>query len=173
MAMKKRDLRNSSRGAVAAGAAAAGIVSFGTIFLGAAALGAVAVGALAVGRLSVRHTKLRRVEIDNLTVGRLNIGGDRRSVSVRVRAQPGKGEALQRLIAGEVGAIASNATLLAHRSEVDPELFMLQASWSVADRDTPYERPLVLDALIREAAANGLIATSSAEPVALEVFRSI
>ncbi|MDS9469155.1 hypothetical protein RGQ15_16460 [Paracoccus sp. MBLB3053] len=141
--------------------------------LGAAALGAVAVGALALGRLSVRHAKLRRVEIGDLAIGRLIIGGDARTAILRVRAQPGKGDAFQRLIATQVSTIARHATFLAHRSEIDPDVFLLQTSWSGPGRDAPKGRPLVFERLFRDAAEKRLIAASSEEPEAFHVFRSI
>jgi hypothetical protein len=90
-----------------------------------------------------------------------------------VKAESGKVETLQRLIAAEFNAIAPQTTLFAHRSEADLDLLLLQASWFGEGIETPDERPLVFETLLREAAENGLIAVPSDEQFALEVFRSI
>ena len=97
----------SARGATATGANATGTAAFGALALGAMALGAMAVGALAIGRLSVGRARLRRVEIGELVVGRLDIGPNGRQPGVltavaRIRAAPGKGDAMARLLLDQV-----------------------------------------------------------------------
>ena len=127
--MTKGALSKSSRGAVAAGATAAGAASLGAVALGAVALGAIAVGALAVGRLSVGRARLRRVEIGELAVGRLDVGADaaggRITAVVRIRAAPGKGDALERLLLDQAAGIVPGSLLhRARRSRTDLDVFL-------------------------------------------------
>ena len=105
--MTRRTPTKSGRGAVATGATATGAASLAALAMGAAALGALAVGALAVGRLTVGRARLRRVEIGELTVGRLAIGAadpGAPATVCRVRAAPGQGDALERLVLDEIAA---------------------------------------------------------------------
>jgi quinol monooxygenase YgiN len=176
-AMKKALPANASRGAVAAGATAAGAASFGAMALGAVAFGAMAVGALAVGRLTVGRARLRRVEIGELAVGRLEIGagaGGALAAVARIRAAPGKGDALERLVREE-GAEGDPGGLLyrAHRSRTDPDLFLFHAAYAEEAGFEEHAQAARFDALLREAAEQGLVAVSRDEPVEVEFYRAI
>ncbi len=122
--MTRRTLTKSSRGAVATGATATGAASLAALAMGAVALGALAVGALAVGRLTVGRARLRRVEIGELAVGRLAIGAadpGAPATVCRVRAAPGQGDALERLVLDEIAADAPGVRpYRALRSRTDP-----------------------------------------------------
>lgn len=167
--MSKGALVKSGRGAVASGASATGAATLAAMALGAVALGAIAVGALAVGRLSVGRARLRRVEIGELAVGRLEIGPEGDSgvstVVSHVRAAPGKGDDFERLIAEEIAASGEDAPpYRAHRSRTDPELFLFQ-------EDPGSGAGARFDALLREAAEEGLLAASKGDRI--EVYRPI
>lgn len=152
-------------GATASGAKAVGAVSLGTISLGAAALGALAIGALAIGRLRVGRARFRRVEIGELAVGRLAIGADgagRLTAMARVRAVAGMGDALARLLHDETAG-SGDASLIrrVHRSAGDPDDFLFCASYADAAALESEGEADALAALLRQAAAAGLVATDS------------
>lgn len=172
--MSKPPLKKSARGAVATGASATGAASLAAMAMGAMALGAMAIGALAVGRVSVGRARLRRLEIGELSVGRLEIGAEgvagKPTAVCRVRAAPGKGDAFARLVLDELAADkAGGPPFRAHRSEVDPDRFLLcetRAEGASLRRGAPRA-----DALLRKAAAGGLLADGG--PVDLELYRTI
>lgn len=172
--MNKKALAKSSRGAVATGASAAGAASFGAMALGAVALGAIAVGALAVGRLTVGRARLRRVEIGELAVGRLQIGADGELTAVaRLHAEPGRGDALERLLLGQRAGNEPGVVLRAYRSRIDPDLFLVHETY--AD-EAAFERPAQgsrLDAVLRQGIEEGLVAAPSDEQAEVELFRAI
>jgi quinol monooxygenase YgiN len=176
--MTKGALTKSSRGAVAAGATAAGAASLGAVALGAVALGAIAVGALAVGRLTVGRARLRRVEIGELAVGRLDVGaggtGAKLTAVARIRAAPGKGDALERLLQDQLDG-SEPGTLLhrAHRSRIDPDLFLFCESYADEAGFEHHAQVPQLDELLRQAAGEGLLASSNDDPVEVELFRTI
>ena len=167
--MKRKALTNSKRGAVATGATATGVASLAATALGAVALGAVAVGALAIGRLSVGRARLRRVEIDELAIRRLTLGGGLAVTAVaRVRATAGAGDALERMLAE---MRAGDPAFQGHRSQVDPELFLLQESFvDEAAFERQAGRPR-FGALLVTAREEGLVAAEG--QVELEVCRAI
>ncbi|MFO1140940.1 MAG: hypothetical protein U1E59_00885 [Amaricoccus sp.] len=164
--------RNAGRGAVATGAAATGAASMGAMAMGAVALGALAVGALAIGRLSIGRARLRRVEIGELRVGRLDIGtGGPLTAVARVRAAPGKGDALQHLLleGAEPGSLFAGL----RRSLVDPDLFLLCAGYADESAFARLAAPPRLHALLRRAAASGLLAAPAEVPVEVELFAAV
>ena len=179
--MSRRALTKSHRGAVAtatgataAGVTAAGAASLGAMTIGAVALGAVALGALAIGRLRVGRASLRRVEIGELAVGRLAVGG----VAVpggltgvaRLRAAPGMGDALERLLRDRTADSGPEASLFrAHRSRNEPDLFLLHES----SASETAEAPRWLEDLLRQTAELGLVADPADAPVEVERFRAI
>jgi quinol monooxygenase YgiN len=173
--MTRRALKTSSRGAVATGATAAGAATLGALAMGAVALGALAVGALAVGRLTVGRARLRRVEIGELVVRRLDVGtGGALTAVARIRATPGNGDALERLLrkegaGGEPGALLHRTA----RSGIDPELFLFHASYADAAAFERDAQVLRFDALLRQAAERGLVVASPDDPVEVEPFRAI
>ncbi|HET9067241.1 MAG TPA: hypothetical protein VFN28_01260 [Amaricoccus sp.] len=157
----------SSRGAVATGAAATGAASLAAVAAGAAALGALAIGALAIGRLSVGRARLRRVEIGELAVGRLEIGARGQPAAVlRLRATAGSGDALERLVREE--DMPGVAPWRALRSQSDPDVFLFEAFGVEAAAGAGS-----LHALLRRAAAAGLIAPSDKAPLEIELYRTI
>jgi quinol monooxygenase YgiN len=180
--MARRMPMKSARGATATGAQATGTAAFGGLALGAMALGAMAVGALAIGRLVVGRAQLKRVEIGELSVGRLDIGASsRRSgrlVAVaRIRAAPGKGDAMARLLRDHVSAASAEEPGIRfappQRSTSDPDLFLLQEEF--AD-EVAFERHGLtagLDALRRRVAEHGLAAGIAEDAVAVELYRTI
>jgi hypothetical protein len=166
--MAERAPTKSSRGAVATGASATGAASLAAMAMGAMALGALAVGAVAIGRLSVGRARLRKVEIGELTVGRLDVrsegAGGRVAAAARVRAAPGRGDAFERLIVDEAGG-----AYRAHRSRVDPDLFLFLASR--ADRAASDRAGRArLYALLRKAARQELVVASTVE---VELYRPV
>ena len=172
--MTRTALTKFSRGAVATGATAAGAASFGAVALGAVALGALAIGALAVGRLSIGRARLRRVEIGELTVGKLAIGADASgnlTAIARIRAAPGQGDALERLLLQQAAGREPGALVRkARRSETDPDLFLFHETY--AD-ETAFDRPaqsLQLEALLLQAAEQGLV---SSDPADIELYRAL
>ena len=174
--MTERAPTKSSRGAVATGAAATGAASLAAMAMGAVALGAMAVGALAVGRLTVGRARLRRVEIGELAVGRLEVGEDaaagRPAALCRVRAAPGKGDELERLVLDAVAERGPGVLpYRAHRSPSDPDLFLFYESRAGAA--VPGRQPPRFDALLRQAAAQGLVAASGDDRAEVELFRTI
>jgi quinol monooxygenase YgiN len=176
--MTRGAMTKSSRGAVATGASAAGAASFGAMALGAVALGAVAVGALAVGRLSVGRARLRRVEIGELTVGRLDVGADgtggKLAALARIRAAPGKGDALERLLRDHAAASEPGALLYrAHRSPVDPDRFMFHEAYTSEESFERHAQAPLFGDVLRLAAEEGLIAASADDPVEIELYRTI
>ena len=176
--MTKGALSKSSRGAVAAGATAAGAASLGAVALGAVALGAIAVGALAVGRLSVGRARLRRVEIGELAVGRLDVGADaaggRITAVVRIRAAPGKGDALERLLLDQAAGIEPGSLLhRARRSRTDLDVFLFCQSYADEAAFERHARVPRLDALLRQATEEGLVAASDDDPIEVELYRAL
>lgn len=174
--MKGRELKKSARGAVATGASATGAASLATLAMGAMALGAMAIGALAIGRVSVGRARLRRVEIDALSVGRLEIGAegvaDRPTAICRVQAAPGKGDAFARLVLDALAEAAPGGPpFRAHRSEVDPDRFLLCEARAEAKSPRRGRAAPRADELLRKAAAAGLLADGG--PVELELYRTI
>ena len=161
----------SSRGAVATGAAATGAASLAAMAIGAVAVGAMAVGALAVGRLTVGRARLRRVEIGELTVGRLEIGSDAAAATAlcRVRAAPGRGDDLARLVRDDLADREAGAPAYrAHRSESDPDLFLFieTRAGKVPPGGGSDGR---FDLLLRQAGEEGLLAGEQA----VELCRTI
>lgn len=168
-------MKSSTRGATATGAQATGTAALGSLVLGAMALGAIAVGAMAIGRLKVGRAQFRRVEIDELAVGRLDIGAGRPgtlTAAVRVRAAPGKGDAMARLLRDHVSLLRANAPGIhvnpPHRSTSDPDLFLIYEQY--ADEAAYAAR---LDALRRRIAEQGLAAGSAENAVEVELCRTI
>ena len=165
-------------GASAAGATATGAASLGAMAIGAAAIGAIAVGALAIGRLTIGRARLRRVEIGQLTVGRLDVGmlgkpGDLTAVT-RIRTLPGKGDAFERLLLRwPAGSGPATPFHQAHRSQSDPDLFAIYASY--AD-EAAFERDALaqsIGALLKQAADQGLVAIPAGDPVEVDLYRAI
>ena len=175
--MTERGLTKSKRGAVATGASAAGAASVGAMALGAVAFGAFAVGALAVGRLTVGRARLRRVEIGELTVGRLDVGADGTgplTAVARIQAAPGKGDALEGLLRQQVAARAPGSLLYrAHRSRIDPELFLVYATYADEAAFERHAQAAGFQALLRQAAELGLVALSTDDRAEVELYRSI
>jgi quinol monooxygenase YgiN len=179
--MMRRAPMKSARGATATGANATGTAALGTLALGAMALGAMAVGALAIGRLSVGRARLRRVEIGELSVGRLEIGSGGRqpgtlTIVTRIRAAPGKGDAMARLLLDQLSLLRSDqpGSILypPHRSATDPDLFLLYEH--CAD-EAAFERrthPARLDAF-RRVAEKALVASSANDAVEVELYRTM
>ena len=176
--MTERAPTKSRQGAVATGATATGAASLAAMAMGAVALGAMAVGALAVGRLTVGRARLRRVEIGELAVGRLEVGADgvagKPAAVCRIRAAPGKGDDLERLVLEEIaGSEPGVLPYRAHRSPTDPDLFLFYETHA---KEGPFGRHQQLprfDALLRQAAEQGLVAASSDDPVRIELYRTI
>jgi len=174
--MTGRALTKTGRGAVATGAAATGAASLGAVALGAVVLGALAVGALAIGRLSVGRARLRRVEIGELSVGRLDVravgAGGKLSALARVRAAPGRGDDLARLLREAAGA---PGTLLyrAHRSGVDPDLFLFCESYADAAAFERHAAAPRLEALLRQAAGEGIVAASGDGALEVGLYRAL
>ncbi len=178
----RRAPMKSARGATATGANATGTAALGTLALGAMALGAMAVGALAIGRLSVGRARLRRVEIGELAVGRLDIGPGGRppgmlTAVTRIRAAPGKGDAMARLLRDQLSLARTGepGTFLhpPHRSTSDPNLFLLYEQY--AD-EAAFERrahAARLDAFRQRAAEQKLVASSADDAVEVELYRTI
>jgi quinol monooxygenase YgiN len=172
----------SARGATVTGASATGTAALGTLVLGAIAVGAMAVGALAIGRLAVGRAQLRRVEIGELKVGRLDIGTTGRQPGMlvavaRIRAAPGKGDAMARLLLDQVSLIRANEpeTLVypPQRSASNPDLFVLHEHY--ADEAT-YKRSghaARLDAFRRHVAEQGLAAGAAEDAVEVELYWTI
>jgi quinol monooxygenase YgiN len=162
-----------SRGAVATGASATGVASLAAMAMGAVAIGALAVGALAVGRLSIGRARLRRVEIGELTVGRLALGagtGGRLTAVLRVRAAPGRGDALAHLLADPGKAAPGSLIRRARRSRHEPDRFLFCETYAdEAAFDRHAEAPR-LDALLRQAAGDGLLADDG--PPEVELYRA-
>lgn len=128
-----RVVDKQATGAAAIGALATGAVAVGSFALGAVAVGAVAVGAVAIGALRVGRTRLDKLEIGRLKVGHLDVCHieddlDGLTAVVRLRAAPGRGDALARLLAQmpdeRIGLLARP-----QRSTTDPELFLLSAHY--------------------------------------------
>lgn len=179
--MIRRASMKSARGATATGANATGTAALGTLALGAMALGAMAVGALAIGRLSVGRARLRRVEIGELTVGRLEIGPSGRQLGMltavtRIRAAPGKGDAMARLLRDQLSLVRTDepGTLLypPHRSTTDPDLFLL---YEQHPDEAAFERRAHTDRLdaFRRLAEQGLVASSADDAVEVELYRTM
>jgi hypothetical protein len=129
-----RVVDKQATGAAAVGAIATGATAIGSFALGALAVGAVAVGAVAIGALKVGRARMEKLEIRRLKVGSLQVGhieDDAEGVTaiVRLRAVPGRGDALARLLAQMPD---DRAGLLSRpqRSTADPELFLLTAHYS-------------------------------------------
>lgn len=169
----------SARGATATGANATGTAALGTLALGAMALGAMAIGALAIGRLSVGRARLRRVEIGELAVGRLDIGSSgHRSGTLtaitRIRAAPGKGDAMARLLRDQLGRAGEPGSLphQLQRSTSNPDLFLRYEYY--AD-DAAFERSahaVRLDAFRRLAEQSG-VASPADDAFEVELFRTM
>jgi quinol monooxygenase YgiN len=176
--MTHRAPTKSSRGAIATGATATGAASLAAMAMGALALGAMAVGALAIGRLSVGRARLRRVEIGELAVGRLEVGADgiagRPTAVCRIRAAPGKGDDLERLVLGGIGGSEPGVVpYRAHRSSTDPDLFLFYEA-RARDRALGRHRQAPhFDAVLRQAAEQGLVAATGDDPVEIELYRTI
>ncbi len=176
--MTKGALTKSSRGAVATGATAAGAASLGALAVGAVALAAVAVGALAVGRLTVGRARLRRMEIDELTVGRLEVGADASGGTLtavaRIRAVPGMGHALARLLAEEARGSAPGCLLgRAHRSPSDPDAFLFCETYADEAGFDAYAQAAQLEALLLRAVEEGLVVASGDAPVEVVLYRRV
>ena len=164
--MAARTPGTSTQGAVATGAAATGAASLAAMAMGAVALGAMAVGALAIGRLTVGRARLRRVEIGELAVGRLEVATEAGTATVvrRVRAAPGKGADLERLVLGEIARAGHvRAAFQAHRATGDPDLFLFCENQDAAEAAPRFE------ALLARAQAGGLLSGSDAA----ETFRAV
>ena len=163
-------------GATATGAATAGAASLGALAMGAMALGAIAVGALAIGRLRVGRARLRRVEIGELTVGRLDVravvqAGSLTSVA-RVRAAPGKGDALERLLLEQLGtAEPGPSALSAQRSLDDPDLFLVHETFVDEDAFERRAKGSLFNAILRQAVRARVVAPAHGDPV--ELYRSV
>jgi quinol monooxygenase YgiN len=178
--MVRRVPMKSARAATATGANATGTAALGALALGAMALGAMAVGALAIGRLSVGRARLRRVEIGELTVGRLEIGLSGRqpgtlTAIIRIRAAPGKGDAMARLLLDHVSSWRADepGVLLhpPHRSASDPDLFLLCEYYA----DEAFERlahAARLDAFRQRVTEQELAAGSDDDAVEIELYRT-
>jgi quinol monooxygenase YgiN len=146
------------------------------------ALGAMAVGALAIGRLAVGRARLRRVEIGELSVGRLEIGsGDPRPgmliAVTRIRAAPGKGDEMARVLLDQLSAIRTDERGILlhppHRSMSDPDLFLLYEHYvdeAAFERGTHAAR---LDAIRQRIAEHELVAGSLDDAVEVELFQTI
>jgi quinol monooxygenase YgiN len=175
--MIKRTPTKSSRGAVATGATATGAASLAAMAMGAMALGAIAVGALAVGRLSVGRARLRRVEIGELAVGRLKVGNraaGKLTAVCRVRAVPGKGDDLERLVLDEVASSEPGVLpYRAHRSRTDPDFFLFHEARSEAAASGRRAQVPRFDALLRQGVERGLVVGSADDAVEVELFRTI
>ena len=168
---------SSGTGAAATGATATGAASLGAMALGAMALGALAVGALAVGRLTVGRARLRRVEIGELTVGRLAIGADGAgalSALARIRAAPGRGDALERYLL-QPDARNEPGTLLyrARRARHDPDLFLFHESYADEAAFERHAEVPHLEARLRQAAEQGLVAAPDADVPLVELYRTL
>lgn len=173
----RSDVTRWKRGAVATGASATGTsatgsASFGAMGIGALALGAFAVGAVAIGRLSVGRARLRRVEIGELSVGRLDVGAiglpGKLTAVARLRATPGRGDALEGFLAEELAAAHPGAApFQAQRSLSDPDLFVIHEAADGTGADGQASR---FDALFEAAVAQGLAAPSAGE---VERYRTI
>lgn len=158
-------------GATATGAAATGTLAVGTLVAGALAMGALAVGALAIGRLAIGRARIGRVEIGELRVRHLELGdgvapGPLIAVTT-VRAAPGQGDALERLLHAQAtpGALLHRG----HRSTSDPDRFLFYERF--ADR-AAYERQAqssARDAFRRRIAEAGL----ADDAVEVELYRAI
>ena len=180
--MDKRALRKSARGATATGANATGTAALGSLALGAMALGAMAVGALAIGRLSVGRARLRRVEIGELAVGRLDIGHSGRqpgmlTVVARIRAAPGKGDAMTRLLLDQLLFRRTDEAGVflhpPHRSTSDPDLFLLYEHYTDEAAFERHSHAARLDALRRRIAEQALAAGTADDAVEVELYRTI
>ncbi len=180
--MIERERMRSARGAVATGANATGTAALGALALGAMEVGAMAVGALAIGRLSVGRARLRRVEIGELSVGRLDSGprgqqpGKLIAVA-RIRAAPGKGDAMAHRLLDQVSLLRSDEPGILvdppYRSASDPDLFMLYEYY--AD-EAAFERrahAAQLDAFRQRVAEKGLAAGDADDAVEVELYRTI
>jgi quinol monooxygenase YgiN len=179
--MMRRAPVNSARGATATGANATGTAALGALALGAMALGAMAVGALAIGRLSVGRARLRRVEIGELSVGRLDIGPSGRrpgmlTAVTRIRAAPGKGDAMARLLLDQASLIRADQSGVLlyppHRSTSDPNLFLLYEHYADEAAFERRNHAARLDAF-RRVAEPGLVASSADDAVEVELYRTI
>jgi quinol monooxygenase YgiN len=172
----------SARGAVATGAHATGTAALGALALGAVAVGAMAVGALAIGRLSVGRARLRRVEIGELAVGRLDIGPSAwqtgmLTVITRIRAAPGKGDAMAALLRDQLSLVRAGGprTFLypPQRSTNDPDLFLLQEQYADEAAFEPRAHAAQLDAFRQRVAVQGLAAGAADDAVEVELYRTI
>lgn len=168
-------------GATASGATAVGAASLGTMALGAMALGALAVGALAIGRLRIGRARLGRVEIDELAVGRLAIGADAAgpvAAVVRVRTPPGEGEAFARLLRVRMtGSGPAGSLRRVHRSGADPDpdtdTFLFSAASADEAAFARHAEADELDALLREAAGDGLVLAAPDAPAEVALYRRL
>ncbi len=180
--MIKRARMKSARGAVATGAHATGAAALGALALGAMAVGAMAVGALAIGRLAVGRARLRRVEIGELSVGRLDIGPEAhlpgKLIAVaRIRAAPGKGDAMARLLLDQVSLLRADEPWIMvyppHRSASDPDLFMLYEHYADEAAFEQRAHATQLDALRQRVAEQGLATGAADDAVEVELYRTI
>jgi quinol monooxygenase YgiN len=180
--MIRRARMKSAQGAIATGAHATGAAALGALALGAIAVGAMAVGALAIGRLAVGRAQLRRVEIGELSVGRLDIGpgghqpGKLIAVA-RIRAAPGKGDAMASLLLDQVSLLRSDEPGILiyppHRSTSDPDLFLLYEQY--AD-EAAFERRVhaaQLDVFRQRVAEQGLAAGAVDGAIEVELYQTI
>lgn len=180
--MARRAPMTSARGATATGAQATGTAALGSLALGAMALGAMAVGALAIGRLSVGRARLRRVEIGELAIGRLDIGPSGRqpgtlTAVARIRAAPGKGDAMARLLQDHLSSTRPDepGTLPhpPHRSTSDPDLFLLYEHYADDTVLGQHGHAARFDALRGRIAEQGLAPSSADDAVEVDFYRMI
>jgi hypothetical protein len=172
-----RVVDKQATGAAAVGAIATGAAAIGSFALGALAVGAVAVGAVAIGALKVGRARLERLEIGRLKVGYLDIADiedafDGVTALVRLRAAPGRGDALARLLAQMPD---DRAGLLdrPQRSTADPDLFLLTARYAdehafAEDAASPW-----LAMFRRRLALEGLALASPDEPLDVTLYRPV
>ena len=180
--MVRRAPMKSARDATATGANATGTAALGALALGAMALGAMAVGALAIGRLSVGRARFRRVEIGELAVGRLDIGPNGRqpgmlTVVARIRAAPGRGDTMARLLLDQVSLLRADEPWILlyppHRSTSDPDLFLLYEQYTDEAAFERHAHAARLDTFRRRVSEQGLVAGSADDAVKVELYRTI
>jgi quinol monooxygenase YgiN len=168
-------------GAAATGATAIGASAIGSIAIGALALGAAAIGALAIGRLKIGRARLGRVDIGTLKVDRLEIGGHPAqpfTTLIRIRAAPGKGEAVEQLLhepglldPAPGGIMAPAVTL--HRSPHDPDLFLIQHHYADQSAFDPAAHTQRMHDIRHRLATENLVEGPPADAVQDDVFQRI
>lgn len=160
-------------GAAATGSAATGSAAIGALAVGALAVGAAAIGALAIGRLAVGRARFGRIEIGELAVGRLTIGGREPAPSAiaRIRARPGQGDAVERLLLDHALPAATNEPAVpfcrVQRSVDDPDLFLLLEHHAGQVAVSP------LEALRRRLIETGLVVDGAEAASDVERYRTI